>query len=94
MPPLRSTRSIAHPAPPQTNDPVLEAYINRLHRVLVESFTAVFDDLEQGYSRRTIRATAPVLADLEEGQAILVDGGGLLRVYYRINNVLRYANLT
>jgi len=94
MPVMQTPRELDLPLPPVTGNELLDEYLTRLHRATLDAVSRIFDDLALGYSRRTILTAAPALGDLEEGQAVLVDGGGLLRIYYRLNSVLRFANLT
>jgi hypothetical protein len=92
---LLTPRELDVSLPPPTGNKDVDDYLLRLHRAVAAALANIFDDLALGYHRRTILTAAPALADLEEGQAILVDDAvSVRRVYYRMNDTLRFVDLT
>ena len=67
-------------------------YLEQLAQIIKTSLESVYADLDNGNERHPIVTTAPTV--LDEGQITLYDDGTNVRLYTKVNGVIKYVTLT
>lgn len=82
------------PIPPQIDNREVRKYLARVDIAIRHFVKAVYDDLSNGRVQHRVYTTTPSTSDVEEGEVVFYNSGGVRRLYCNVAESMKYITMT
>lgn len=82
------------PIPSQIDNKEVRIYSEKLDIAVRHFVKAVYDDLSNGRVQHRVYTTAPTTSDVEEGEVVFYNSGGVRRLYVNVAGTMKYITMT